>query len=273
VLTLEFLDGIKVSELTTAATGPFVRERIARRGADAMLRQYLDHGFFHADPHPGNILVLADDVIGFLDFGMVGRVDRALRMSLSRIVRSVAARDVDRLSEIVLDIAQTHGDLNRGELRHDISDLVESYADIAIGDLSMAAVLRDVVATAARHRLRLPANLMLLIKSVVTIESVGRQLDPTFKMVAHARPMAEALWRKEHAPAAVAARAVRASRSAVMTLADLPRQADGVLRNARGQSSSAVQHRTSSTSSRDGPSSNGLASPSSSRRSSSGHLS
>ena len=233
VLTLEFLDGVKVSELAGRAVSPFVRQLIARRGADAMLRQYLEHGFFHADPHPGNIFVLRDHVIAFLDFGMVGRLDAEMRDALARVIRAVAARDGERLARLALDIAETRGDVDVRALRRDLAGLIATYGDVAIGDLSLGGVLRDVVNTAAKHHLRLPSNLMLLIKSVVTIESVGRELDPAFKMVEHARPMAERIWRERHSPSALAPRALRAGRRSIELLADLPRQADGLLRKAR----------------------------------------
>ncbi|HET9372999.1 MAG TPA: AarF/ABC1/UbiB kinase family protein [Vicinamibacterales bacterium] len=233
VLTLEFIDGLKVSELARRDVSPFVRQLVARRGADAMLRQYLEHGFFHADPHPGNIFVLPDHVIAFLDFGMVGRLDADLRDALARVIRAVAMRDADRLARLALEIAETRGDTDVRALRQDLAALIATYGDVAIGDLSLGGVLRDVVNAAAKHQLRLPSNLMLLIKSVVTIESVGRDLDPAFKMVEHARPMAERVWRAQHSPQVLAPRAIRATRRSIELLADLPRQADGLLRKAR----------------------------------------
>ncbi len=232
VLTLEFLDGVKVSGLAAAGVSPFGRRLVARRGADAMLQQFLVHGFFHADPHPGNVLVLHDHVIAFLDFGIVGRLDAQMREFLARVVRAVAARDADRLAALAREIAENPSSVATDRLSQDMSALLDEYADVSIGDLSVSAVLADIVAVAARHHLRFPSNLMLLIKAVVTIEGVGRQLDPSFKIVEHATPTIERLWRARYAPAALVSRATNASREAWSAASAVPEQIGSLLRKA-----------------------------------------
>ncbi|MCC7044768.1 MAG: phosphotransferase [Acidobacteria bacterium] len=233
VLTLEWLDGIKISSLDAVGAGPYVKQLVARRGADAMLAQVLVHGFFHADPHPGNILVLEDHVIGFLDFGIVGRLDERRRNQLARVVRSIWIRDIAELTSLALEITEPRGEVNRQALERDLGALVETYGDVPIGEMSATDVLTDIVRTAARHHLRMPASLMVLIKALITIEGVGVQLDPSFRMVEHAAPLTEQLWRKEFTPEAIGRRLVGGVRETLSAIHALPLHLDAIGRKAR----------------------------------------
>lgn len=233
VLTLEYLDGWKISELAASGLGPDERRLLARRGADAMLAQILLHGFFHADPHPGNLLVLPGFVIGFLDFGIVGRIDGPMRTALTKIVRAVWHRDVEELARLAVEISQPAVDVDMRALGQDLSGLLDAYTDLPLGELSMTEVLTEIVATAARHHLRIPSHLMLLIKAVVTIEGVGRQLDPDFKIVEHAAPLAERLWRVESSPRAVAGRVSQRIQDTVEAAQRLPAHLDAIGRKVR----------------------------------------
>lgn len=233
VLTLEWLDGTKISSLDAAGAGPYVKQLVARRGADAMLAQVLVHGFFHADPHPGNLLVLDDNVVGFLDFGIVGRLDERTRSQLARVVRAIWVRDIGELTTLAIEITEPRGEVNHQALERDLRALVETYGDVPLGEMSATEVLTDVVRTASRHHLRMPSTLMVLIKALVTTEGVGMQLDPSFKMVEHAAPVAEQLWRKEFAPEAVGRRIIGGVRETVAALHALPLHLDAIGRKAR----------------------------------------
>jgi ubiquinone biosynthesis protein len=233
VLTLERLEGVKISDLAASPTlSPFARRLIAQRGADAMVRQILLEGFFHADPHPGNVLVLPGFVIGFLDFGIVGRADDRTRRFLAAVIHAVAARDARRLSRLTLEIAHHADDVDRDRLERDMSVLLDDYGNVALGELSLDAVLGDVLSVAASHKLRLPSNLMLLVKAVVTIEGVGRQLDPGFKMAAYAAPVVRRLWRERHTSGEMARRLGQATTGAWTALGGLPGQLQAVLHRA-----------------------------------------
>lgn len=234
VLTLEYLEGLKVSDLPAMdGLDQESRRLFARRGADAILRQVLVHGFFHADPHPGNLLILPGLVVGFIDFGIVGRLDETMRRQLTKIIRAVWQRDVERLAQAVTEITAPLEDVDLPALTRDVGDLVDTYADVPIGQLSMAEVLSDVVGTAARHHLMLPPDLMLLIKSIVTIESVGTMLDPDFRMVEYAAPFAEQLQQAELAPEALASRARDAAVEMASAVRALPQHLETVGRKIR----------------------------------------
>lgn len=222
ILTMEFLDGVKVSAVGTPGAPDLDRVIVAKRGADFVFRQILVHGLFHADPHPGNILVLPGNVVAFVDFGIVGRVSRRMREQLAQIVLAIGRRDAERLAGIVVTVATPLRPVNMEQLTADLAEMLDLYADVALGELSLRDVFRSITDAMARHRLRLPADVLLLIKSVSTIESVGRDLDPTFRIVEYATPHVEHMLAQKRRPAAVAARAVDHSRSILKALGTLP---------------------------------------------------
>jgi len=215
VLTMEFLNGVKVSAVGTPEAPELDRRLVARRGADAVLRQVLVNGLFHADPHPGNILVLPGGVVAFVDFGIVGRLDRRMRDRLAELLMAIHAHDADRLAGIVVNVARPLRPVNMEELSRDIDEMLDLYAGLALGQLSLRALFGSITEAMARHRLKLPADLLLLIKSVTTIEAVGRQLDPGFQIVEHATPLVTSLLAEKRSPAALARRTAHGGREAL----------------------------------------------------------
>jgi len=221
VLTMEFVHGVKLSEILAGhADGD--RVLLARRGAEVMLKQVLLNGVFHADPHPANVFVLPGDVICLLDFGNIGRVDRPLREHLARLVHAVVREDAEAMTDAVIGIAQA-SDVNRAELRNDVVEMLESYSAVALGHLHVGELLRDVFGAMARHRLRMPPDLLLLARALVTSEGVGRQMDPRFNMAETARPIIERVLRERLSPGALAERAGEFAHEAAEVIQNVPR--------------------------------------------------
>jgi ubiquinone biosynthesis protein len=164
----------------------------------------------------------------------VGRLDADSRDTLLRLVRALVARDADRAVDLVLDLLVPLREVDRAELRRDIEELMDSYADAALEEVDLAEVLHRIVDAMTRHRLKFPSDLLLLIKALVTIESVGRNLDPSFRMLEHAAPMVEEVWLQRHLPGALTERAAEAARDAATLVRSLPREVGALLRKARG---------------------------------------
>jgi ubiquinone biosynthesis protein len=233
VLTLEYLDGVKVSAAGTAAAPDLDPVVIAQRGADFVFKQILVHGLFHADPHPGNILVLPGNVVVFIDFGIVGRTNRTLRRQLAQVIVAVGRRDADRLAALVMEVTKPLRPVDVSALTGDLDEMLDLYADVPLGELSLRDVLASVTATMARHRLQLAPDLVLLIKAVSTIESIGRQLDPTFKIVQRATPQVERLLAEKRRPAAIAARTARKGSEFLRAFGDLPEAVSAITKRVR----------------------------------------
>lgn len=233
VLTLEFVDGVKLSELRPGGDGRFDPRVIAARGARAVLKQVLVHGLFHADPHPGNILVKPGNVICLLDFGIVGRLDRDMRDRIGEMLGAVVRRDADRLAGLVLALGGSPAGVDVAELRQDLEGLLDSYSEASLRELALGPLIYQVIDAVARYRLRVPPDLMLFAKAIMTIEGVGRQLDPTFRMIDHVAPFARELVRERFAPSAVAARLAEVGRDSVALLSGLPRDLAALAEKAR----------------------------------------
>lgn len=232
VLTMEYMDGTKVLDVLSDP-GTFDARVIAARGGEILLKQVLRDGLFHADPHPANIFVMPGNVICLLDFGSVGRIDRPLRDALANLLDAVAREDSERLAAAILSIGRPLHTLDAAEFRRDLAEAIDGYVGIALRDLSIASLLQDALAVMRRHRLQFPADLMLLVRAFVTIEGVGRRLDPAFNMVEHARPVVAGILRDRLAPSAVASRVADIGREVAGAMQTLPRDLMEIVGKAR----------------------------------------
>lgn len=213
VLTLDYLDGIKVSHLDELQQAGHDLKEIARRGADSFLKQVFEHGLFHADPHPGNIYVLPDNVIGLFDFGMVGRLDDDLKLQLTELLLSVLERDVDHIISQLLYSGDLHDETNTKKLKHDLSEFIDDYYDLLLQEIKVGKMLIDFIQILTEYQIKLPSNMMLLARALIAIEGVGRQLDPSFNMIEQVRPFAERIVRERYTPSNLAKDLIRTLQS------------------------------------------------------------
>jgi len=188
VLVMEYVDGIKVSEISVLDEKGYDRRIIAETGADLLLQQVFDYGFFHADPHPGNLCILPGNVICFLDFGMMGTVDRRSREDLADMVYAIVKRDEEKATNALLAIVEIDGEPDRHVLEVDVANLMEMYAYKPLREIRIEKVLRHMLDIISRHRLRLPFDKFLMMKALATMEGLGLRLDPDFDMTARAAP-------------------------------------------------------------------------------------
>ena len=191
VLTLEYIDGIKVSNLAALERAGLDRQLIARRGADAFLTMVLDHGFFHGDPHPGNVLILPDNTICLLDYGMVGRLDEQLKNYLVDLLLAITKRNVDEVISLLNSSGEITEQLNVRALKRDLSEFIDSYYELPLQAIEVGRMLMDFIEILTTYHIKFQPDLMLLAKALITIEGMGRELDPHFDMIEHIRPFIE----------------------------------------------------------------------------------
>jgi len=200
VLTLEYIDGIKVSDLEKLERAGLDRRLIGRRGADAFIKMVLVHGFFHGDPHPGNVLILPDNIICLLDYGMVGRIDAELKEYLIDILLAIIKRNVDEVISLLLYSGEITDSLNIKALKRDLGEFIDDYYEVPLQDIQVGRMLMEFLEIMTTYRIRFQPDLMLLAKALVAIEGMGRRLDPQFDMVAHLRPFMEQAIKKRLSP-------------------------------------------------------------------------
>jgi len=198
VLTMEAISGIKIDDLKALDEAGVNRHELAEKCAHIALVQVLDYGFFHADPHPGNFFVLPDGAIALIDYGMVGRLGERLRESLIRLALAITRHDSERLLEELLALGAARGQVDRAALSRDLDRLMSEYDGVAIGEVSVAKIFREVSATAQKYELRLPSDLVVLARVIAMDEGMGAHLDPKFNLIEFSKPYFERFWRKSH---------------------------------------------------------------------------
>ncbi|MEL7060377.1 MAG: AarF/UbiB family protein, partial [Acidobacteriota bacterium] len=183
VLTMERLDGIALRERDQLIASGHDVELVARRGVEAYMEMVFHHGVYHADPHPGNILVLPGNVVGLIDFGMIGRLDEQLREDVEDILLALSMGDGGHLASIIVRVGQVPIDLDHAALDVDIAEFVAHYATQSVGRFDLGGALSDLTELIRRHRIMLPARLSLLIKMLVVLEGSARLLRPDLDLV------------------------------------------------------------------------------------------
>ncbi len=191
VLTLECIHGIKVSDVQALDDAGYDRKLIARRGAEAFLRQVLEHGFFHGDPHPGNVFILPGNVVCLLDYGMMGRLDSSSRQFFTDFLLSVLGREPDRIISLLLYSGDITDIIDSRALRRDLSDFIDEFYEQPFAEMSVGRILYDLIELIAAYRIHFRPDFMMLAKALVTVEGMGRMLDPDFDMVKCLRPFVE----------------------------------------------------------------------------------
>ena len=191
VLTMEKIDGIKASDTDTLQQEGCDLRKIVNRGATLYMQQIFVHGFFHADPHAGNILILPDDVICFLDFGMMGRITARQRADFAELVTQIVRKNPKKFVDATLKLTYYDQEPDREELEEDLAQLVDEYLYLTFKQIEVGKLLQKLLEIIINHRLHLRPNFFLLIKSASTIEGWGMLLDPDFEMLEAARPFFE----------------------------------------------------------------------------------
>jgi len=188
VLTTEFIEGIKISDIESLEAAGLDRTILTARGADLVLKQIFVHGFFHADPHPGNIFVLPDNVICLLDFGMTGIVDRQTREDFVDLLDSIVHQNEVRAAQVLLKLTYWENEPERRQFEREVADFMGRHLYKPLKDIELGKLLQQLLELATGLRLRIPPDIFLMMKAFSTVESVGHMLDPDFDMIAQATP-------------------------------------------------------------------------------------
>jgi ubiquinone biosynthesis protein len=232
VCVQEYIDGIPGRDLAAADRAGLDRKLLARRGANAVLKMIVEDGYFHADPHPGNVFYLPGNRIAFIDFGMVGRLTEQRRDQLIRLMLGLVQHEPERVADVMLDWTRD-GDADEAGMLLEIQAFVDQYHGVPLKQLSLGAMLNDLVSILRDHHIALPADLALLIKAFITLEGMGRELDPDFDMAGAAMPILERALRARYTPSALFRRGWKSAGEMLGLVADLPHDLSRLLRAAR----------------------------------------
>ncbi|MFB2880367.1 ABC1 kinase family protein [Floridanema aerugineum] len=188
VVTLEYLPGIKISHYEAIETAGLDRKILAQLGAKAYLQQLLNYGFFHADPHPGNIAVNADGALIFYDFGMMGKIETNVREQLMETLFGIASKDGDRVMNSLVKLGALSPTDDMGPVRRSIQYMLDNFMDKPFETQSVNAIADDLYEIAYDQPFRFPATFTFVMRAFSTLEGVGKGLDPEFNFMEVAQP-------------------------------------------------------------------------------------
>ncbi|HEU5315473.1 MAG TPA: AarF/ABC1/UbiB kinase family protein [Chloroflexota bacterium] len=229
VLTLERIEGIKISDRVAIDAAGIDRPTLARRAVRVQLRMLFENGFFHADPHAGNVFVEPAGRLALVDFGMVGTVDERTRQQLTDVLLAVSAEDPDDLADALLSVGITRGHVDRAALARDLQAVQAHYYRRPLHEIRIGPLVGEALGVAHRHRLVLPPHLALLLKTMVMSEGLGALLDPEFRLATAVAPYARRLLARRYQPRFVAREAQRFGLDAARLGAGLPRRVHRLL--------------------------------------------
>jgi ubiquinone biosynthesis protein len=201
VLTMDMIDGIPLSQPGLLEAAGLDREEVARRGANIYMQMIFTHGFFHADPHPGNIVLLPGNVVGLLDFGMVGRIDERLREQIEDMLMAIVQHDVPLLVRIIKQIGKPPQQLDETGLANDVADFVGVYSTQSLEYFPVGSALTDMIEIMRRYGFMLPTTVAMLIKTLVTLEGTAKLLSPKFSLMEVMQPFQRGMLLRRLSPA------------------------------------------------------------------------
>lgn len=228
VLTATFSTGRKVTDLRDDPA-PYRRET-ARRINDLYLIQILEHGFFHADPHPGNIFVMADGSICFHDFGIVGELDERTREEMADLFIAFVEMDLDGIADTYLGMGVITEEIDREGFKRDIGEFIRAYYWLPMKDFSFAEVMKNLILIGKRFKVKVKRELLLLGKTFMGVESIVRGLDPDFNLVENIRPFAGSFMARQLLPSLSRKDMYKALRDLNRFFRDLPADASRVIK-------------------------------------------
>jgi ubiquinone biosynthesis protein len=229
VLVMERIEGIKIDDVEALEAAGYGRHRIALTCARMIIKEILEDGFFHADAHAGNFVVMPGEVVGAMDFGKVGYLDQRNRSDLARLYIAAVQLEVTDIVEQLVRMGVADYRLDRRALERDLGRLLQKYQGLPFQDIRLGPMLEEIMTIAFRHHLRFPSNLWLLGQTLAMMEGIGLKLDPDFDIFAVSEPYVRRLQRQLWLPSEWTPQVMRSMTALVDLLTRLPQQAAHLL--------------------------------------------
>ena len=244
ILVMECIEGIKCSDKQQLEHSGTDLSLLAERGALLVMEQIFVHGFFHSDPHPGNIFVLPDEVVCFIDFGQVGRLSLRDREDFTDLVMSLVAGDEQKVMSGLLKITDQHGEVDTSLLAADLANMMDLYLYKPLGELEAGKILQDIINLVSRHKLSIKPGLYVMMKALATVEGVGLMLDPNLQLISLAKPFMRKIQYGRMHPERVLGDMESTARSYINLIKEIPEELLTISRQLRnGKIKMEFEHR------------------------------
>lgn len=213
ILVMEKIKGVRIDDIAGIESMGLDRNHLAEIGVNAYFKQILEDGFFHADPHPGNIFVMQDGRIGLMDFGIVGRVSPDLREVIAKTLLALLNKDFDKLTDQYIELGLVSEEMDAGifkkEFRADLSDFLEPLYGLTLRELNFSEYIDTVTHLALKHNMKIPSDLLLINKAMLIVENIAKELDPDFDFISEAEPYAANLIKQRLSPGRIYEKTVK----------------------------------------------------------------
>jgi ubiquinone biosynthesis protein len=244
MITMQHISGTSIRKIKDNCPAGIDPNSVAQTGANLYLKMIFHHGFFHADPHPGNIIIQGDGTIGLLDFGMVGRISEQLREDIEAMLVAIVNQDVSMLSTLIKRIGRCPNNLNESAFSNEVADFVGQYSTQILAQFDMSGALNDFMSLVRRFEITLPGEVSLLIKVLVSLEGTGRQLNPDFSLMEIMKPFQRLLLLKRLSPTRQAKKMRRFYMEVEQLVDQLPKRISNILEQVQsGQFDVKLDHR------------------------------
>ncbi|MEA2748551.1 MAG: ubiquinone biosynthesis protein [Myxococcales bacterium] len=235
VLALEFFDGLKVDKAVTAGVDG---KTVAKNAVGVVIKMIFEDGFFHADPHPGNIIIMGNPgwqtpVIGLIDLGMVGRLSPELRDRTVDLMVAAVRKDSYAVADALYTIGRPTKKVDMREYRGEVALLAEKYLGRPLKEIDLSAMLRDLVQGAMKYGIEIPTDFLLVGKALMTLEGIGKQLDPDLDVFGEAQPYFVSIMKKRYSPQRLGNELIRGVEQLSRAGYDVPLQAREILEDLR----------------------------------------
>ena len=231
VLVLEKIVGVKLSDIGKMKELGWDTNKISEIGINSIFKQIFEYGFFHADPHPGNIFVINEDCIAYIDFGMIGIIDKKTLNILNSITLATVDRNIDRIIYLMMELDLISYDTNLNGLRQDLLYLMHYYYDVPIDKLNLGDILNEVFRFCRTYKIAMPPQLVLLVKSLITLEGTARELNPNFSITIAGKSFMRYYYLNRFNPQNLVKESKQSAQEAIADMKVIPKQLKGILRN------------------------------------------
>ncbi len=233
IICMEYIDGYKITDLAALEQLGWSGPELALAGINLYFEQVFAHGFFHADPHPGNIFVLPGKQICFIDYGMMGSIVDSDKEMLADLLLAVSDKDVEGLKRSLLRFTPDGKVANEKDLDYDIMEFFETYSTMTLDQLEGQEVIEGLNGMFFAYKIKIPGNMLLLMKALVIIEGVGLTLDPRYNIIANIDPFVRRLLRQKYGPEKIALRIGKTLQELAQMTFNLPEDIDTILRKVK----------------------------------------
>lgn len=233
VLTLEYIDGLKIADAVAAG---YSGRMIARRAFGAVVQQIFEDGFFHADPHPGNVLVFGDKQdpsLGIIDLGMVARLSPRMRDHVVDVMVSAFRRDYEGIADALYAIGTPTKPVDMDAFRAEVSLLSEKYLGKRLKEIELSGMVRDLIRVGTKYGIEVPTEFMMVAKALMTVEGIGKEIDPDFDLMEEAKPLFSELLRKRYTPERIGNELLRRVERLTGATYSVPQQVQDILNDMR----------------------------------------